>query len=217
MGLVNELQESAERDDVLTVLRKAKRLSSKLGLKDISEWLDHEQNGYPDEAEVPIYRHIKGQYHYKTNGYIPVGYGLLKNGIEAIERTATVHVRASITEITSWIENIDKGNGHMGLPIRGQEAEEIRGRFQTSDPDILQQLTFFVRLNDVQIKAVPEHIKNKVLDWACKLEEAGVTGDDQSFTDKEKRIAETINFHIVNSTVDQINNAGVNLKGEQRR
>ena len=29
MGLVNELQESAERDDVLTVLRKAKRVASK--------------------------------------------------------------------------------------------------------------------------------------------------------------------------------------------
>jgi hypothetical protein len=43
MNLVDELQVSAESDDVLTVLRKAKKLASKLERNDIAEWLEAEQ------------------------------------------------------------------------------------------------------------------------------------------------------------------------------
>jgi hypothetical protein len=81
MGLVNELQASAERDDVLTVLRRAKRVSAKLGRRDISEWLEHEQNGYPDGVKPPNYRRVKVTFAYNTNGPMPVGYGQLRDGI----------------------------------------------------------------------------------------------------------------------------------------
>ena len=77
MGIVNELQASAERDDVLTVLRRAKRLSAKLGLRDISEWVDHEQNGYPPQATIPSYRIVQISVCYNSNGYVPAGYGQL--------------------------------------------------------------------------------------------------------------------------------------------
>src|SRR5579864_331264 len=84
MNLVNELQVSAEQDDVLTVLRKTKRLASKLGRQDISEWLRFEHDGYPVDKSVPDYRKIAITFAYKTNGYIPAGYGLLRNGTEEL-------------------------------------------------------------------------------------------------------------------------------------
>ena len=60
MNLVNELQISAEKDDVLAVLRKTKRLASKLGRNDITDWLNSEQNGYPKDKGIPDYRIVSG-------------------------------------------------------------------------------------------------------------------------------------------------------------
>jgi tetratricopeptide (TPR) repeat protein len=76
MNLVNELQASAENDDVLTVLRKTTRLASKLGRDDISEWLLAEQNGYPRGDAVPAYRRVRGRLAMNVLGYVPAGYGV---------------------------------------------------------------------------------------------------------------------------------------------
>jgi hypothetical protein len=55
MSLFNELQVSAESEDVLIVLRKATRLASKLERDDIAGWLEAEQTGYADPDVVPDY------------------------------------------------------------------------------------------------------------------------------------------------------------------
>src|SRR4051812_26630207 len=81
MNLVNELQVSAEKDDVLTVLRKTKRLASKLGRQDINDWLRSELEGYTDSATVPDYRQVRATIAMNTNGHIPAGFGYLANGI----------------------------------------------------------------------------------------------------------------------------------------
>jgi len=56
-------------------------------------------------------------------------------------------------------------------------------------------------------------VKNRILDWACALESKGVTGDSQSFSDNEKQSAQTVIFNISNSSIDQLNNSGDNIKG----
>ena len=43
-----------------------------------------------------------------------------------------------------------------------------------------------MRLNVTQVMAIPEQIKDKVLDWACDLESAGVFGEGLSFTQKRE-------------------------------
>jgi hypothetical protein len=55
-------------------------------------------------------------------------------------------------------------------------------------------------------------VKNKILDWACDLESAGVTGDNQSFSDREKRDGQTVTFNISGSNIGQLNSSGDNLK-----
>src|SRR5579862_7316069 len=82
VNLVNELQVSAENDDVLTVLRKTKRLASKLDRQDIADWLQAEQAGYAQSQAVPDYRKIVTTLAYNTNGFIPAGYGRMMKGVE---------------------------------------------------------------------------------------------------------------------------------------
>ncbi len=202
MGIVNELQESAEKDDVLTVMRKARRVASKLGKQDISQWLDHEQNGYPSKDNLPDYRVISCKIYYKINGYIPAGYGRIKTGMDVLEGFTPLDYSLldTIGEVAGWIHSLDndKNNGSgIYLPMGPEKAEIIRQSMRQVPSDILDQLSYMLRLNEFQLRDIPEQIKNRVLDWACKLEEAGIHGENQSFSNTEKQAASnvTVNIH----------------------
>lgn len=58
---VLELQALARNrgSDIIEVLLTAKMIAVKLGLKDLSEWMEYEIDGYPNGVDVPKYR--KGQ------------------------------------------------------------------------------------------------------------------------------------------------------------
>lgn len=60
MSLLREIQDGATGREVplATVLRKCKILAYRLGHEPLSEWVDHELNGYPDLDELPEYRSI---------------------------------------------------------------------------------------------------------------------------------------------------------------
>jgi AbiTii len=73
-------------------------------------------------------------------------------------------------------------------------------------------VTFLIKMNTNQLKAIPEHIKNHVLNWACDLEAAGVTGDGMSFSPMEKATAQNVVFNINNSHIEQLSNSGVNRR-----
>lgn len=215
MGLVNELQESAERDDVATVLRKAKRLSSKLARNDIREWLNHEQDGYPSGSQVPDYRVVGVSLCYNTNGYIPAGFGMLRNGIVPLpgfDGNHTLPMLESIGKIIAFIDAMKEGRGGLYVPLSEEMAESIRRQLRCTFPEILDQITFLAHLNSTSVANIPEQVKNKVLDWACTLEAAGVTGEGVAFSEKDKQIASSVIFNIHDSKIEQLNNSGTNLK-----
>lgn len=217
MNLVNELQVSAEQDDVLTVLRKTKRLASKLGRQEILDWLQAEQAGYPTGQPIADYRRVRSSIAYNTNGYVPAGWGYMKNGIEdlPIGSDFPVEIRDPISTILSFIEGVHKTEGgNLFIPIEeGSDFSRlIRSTFRFNEL-ISHQITFVQRINFSQYRAIPEQIKDKVLDWACNLEAAGVCGDGMSFTAKEKEISHAITFNISGCNIDQLNNMGTNRKG----
>jgi len=120
--------------------------------------------------------------------------------------------RDSISSVLALIESL-REDKKVYLPIDdGSDlSRSLRSYFQI-DPMFVRQISFLSRLNSVQTRAIPEQIKDKVLEWACDLETAGVTGDGLSFSPKEKEIAHFITFNIHNSTIDQLNNMGMNWK-----
>ncbi len=210
MNLVNELQISAEQDDVLTVLRKTKRLASKLNRDDITAWLECEQQGYSAKQDVPHYRNVMSTVAFDTNGYIPAGFGRLMRGISDMPSAGVslpMPVQEPISTILSWVAN-ETPNTKLCMPIpEGRLTDSLRSQF---DPMFADQITFLFRLNIAQVRAIPDQIKDRVLDWACALERAGVKGEGMSFDDKEKEIGHTVTFNINNSTVGQLTNSGSN-------
>jgi hypothetical protein len=57
--LISEL--SSSQPSLIDVLVKTKALLYKIGRKDLVEWVNHEINGYPDEAPLPSYRVVPAQ------------------------------------------------------------------------------------------------------------------------------------------------------------
>jgi len=217
MNLVNELQSSAEQDDVLTVLRKTKRLASKLDRQDISDWLHCEQSGYKNKnVSLPDYRKINTTLAINTNGYIPTSFGMVVNGIQDIPSCGLdlpCNLGDSISAVLSMIEEI-KNEKQMYRPIEeGTEFSRSLREFIKIDPMFSRQVTFLLHLNAAQVKAIPDQIKDKVLEWACALEVAGVTGEGMSFSEKEKHTAHNVNFNIFDSHIEQLNNSGTNQRG----
>ena len=216
MNLVNELQISAEKDDVLTVLRKTKRLASKLRRKDISDWLRWELSGYDDPKAIPDYRKVGVSFAINIQGYVPAGNGMLVTGNEPIPNTGMedfpMPLGDPIATIQTWIDRGNRNPNHGifqtledGTPI----TEHLRRRFRI-DPRYAGQVSFLARLNDAQVRAIPDQIKDRVLDWACALEEANVTGEGLSFSPEEVATAGTVIFNIKNSYVEQLSNGGTN-------
>lgn len=212
MNLVNELQDSAAKEDVLTVLRKAKRLASKLGRQDIDGWLQGEQQGYTNDRDVPDYRHIGVTLGFKPMGYVPVGFGHISNAVQPLpsprpDKRFILH--DAISRVLSLIAD---GGGICSIVPNNSEEDQILRRMYWFDEDFADRVNFVWCLDDSQVKAIPEQVKDRVLDWACKLEAAGVTGEGHSFTDAEKTRAHSITFNILGSKIEQLNNMGSNVK-----
>ncbi len=213
MNLVNELQVSAERDDVLTVLRKARRLASKLGVNDIDDWLAAEQDGYDAEQPVPSYRMVKGYLCFNTNGPIPVGCGHVATGIMDYPGNIGVDrpMLDAMGEVLALLEPTSgKAKHGLYMPVDNRILRELRN---TLNEYIADQVTFLLRMNVAQVRAIPEAVKDKILNWALALERRGVLGENMTFSEKEKSEAHAITFNISNSKIEQLNNMGNNHKG----
>lgn len=218
MNLVDELQVSATKDDVLVVLRNTRRLASKLKRPDIIGWLQAEQDGYKDGQTVPNYRRVGATLAYNSNGYIPAGYGRLQNGIEDLASLGLdlqIPMRESISVILTLVDRIAQGEKCYYPIAAGSEEDRAIRKLVQFHPQYEQQITLLEHLNGSQIRAIPEHIKNKVLEWACELETAGVTGEGMTFSPKEVERAHSITFNLTGCNIDQLNNMGTNNRGTQ--
>lgn len=212
MNLVNELQVSTECEDVLTVLRKAMRLASKLGVDDIGQWLESEQTGYSEDVNLPSYRKVTAGLVCDTNGPIPNGYGFMVKGMIPVPNHQVIPypIRFSISRLQAMIANattLKKECVHFGIP------NELDLRIRPSLVMVLQNRgTLWHEVHLSSLMTISESVKDRILLWALELERRGVLGDGVTFNENEKANAHTINFNLTNCKVEQLNNMGQNTR-----
>lgn len=214
MDLVNELQVSAERDDVLTVLRKARRLASKLGVADIDHWLKCESEGYARREDIPAYRIITCSLVLKADRPIPTGWGMVGTGVMELPGWDSLHhsMGEPVSSVMNMIGEMDSKVkvGMVGFGVPSHVEATLRERMNEL---IADQVTFWLRGNSCQVRAIPDAVKDRVLDWALALEQRGVRGENLTFSDREKAAAQSLTFNLSNCQVGQIAGTGTNLKG----
>jgi len=219
-SLVLELQQAAADAHVRVsvVARKALMVASKLGLPDIKEWLKNELDGY-GPGDAPEYR--KTVCELKTynpyHGMQPV----VMADSELAEVLSTDLNKSSVGEIESLLANKEAHQFMSPFPAEMEgELAKVFGR----------QVKAYRFSTAGQLTSILETVRNRILEWALRLESEGILGKGMSFSEDDKAKAQatpagiiignvqgvvgnvtggTISFGDFKTIADQLQRAGV--------
>lgn len=212
-SVVLELQKEVTQSDcdIVSVLRRAHLIASKLELKDFDQWIVNELNGYNSQNDAPEYRSVTGQlkalnpYH----GWIPV----MLNNSEIENFICHPKMANSISEIVSLCKEASS-TLIMQLPADAQNALN-----KTCDTPIPMQMA--IHISKTSAADIIEKVKNTLIEWTLELEAKGILGEGMSFSEQEKENAKTIpqqvNYYygstnVINGPTEKIQaNAGNNI------
>ena len=206
LDLQNEVTKS--KCDIVSVLRRAHLIATKLSLVEFNQWVVNELNGYKSQNEAPEYRSIIGQLKAFNpyQGWIPV----MLSDAEVEKMICHPKLINSISEILSLCE--ERGSSLIvSVPTEVQNTLN-----EMCDTPLPMQMA--VHVSKTAAADIIEKVKNTLLEWTLKLEAKGIIGEDLNFNDKEKEIAKTIpqqiNYYygaanVINGSPDNLQaNAG---------
>lgn len=205
-SLVLDLQRELLKSDsdVLSALRKAQVITSKLHLSDFGIWVKQELNGYKPEDDVPEYRKIRGMLkaHNPYRGWVSVQ--IPDEGIE--NSICTRVVIQSISELNQLIQS-----GSADSPL----LMSFSGEYQVTLNRLCKSYVdteFSIIIGRNSLTAIIEAVKNCLLEWTLKLEEQGILGENMKFTVEETQSAKGISQQINNYYGNVVNG---NVSGSQ--
>jgi hypothetical protein len=189
-SVVVELQRDALNRSfpVSDLLRKALVVSKKLSIGEFEIWLTNELNGYGEGQDVPKYRLVHGE----IKGWNPY-HGWQPVYFEDTAIAEKLSIRAcsqTIAEIESLI-----GRGQKSKTLQMPFPKELEMKLMRS-MNVQTQVTIIVQESD--LVRILDAVRTIVLNWALKLEEDGVKGEELTFTSEEKKSAEKGSYNINN-------------------
>lgn len=190
-SLVFDLQAAAmdPKMSVSDLLRMARVVSSKLGIDEITAWIDLEQGGYKDFASLPEYRHLRGQL-MVDNPF----HGLQPLTLENEKAARVVAEAPKEYGPIGHIEELLRGSGRITYPLPGSFVQSIMAAGVPLQPVLLVQRASVV--------GIVEAIRNRVLAWSLDLEKRGVIGEGMTFSRDEREKASHITHnHITIGTM----------------
>ena len=121
MSLLHEIQAAVLQDgsELGPILLRLQLLAARIGSQSLAEWVRHESEGYPRDAELPNYRFIPVSYTANFSG--PFGSGINNAPIPPylIKKFAGQHwvqheMRESIAAVDDLLATAEDG-GHLGI------------------------------------------------------------------------------------------------------
>jgi hypothetical protein len=173
MTLLREIQEAATDSTVAisTVLRKAKILAARLQNPEFESWVDSELNGYPERTGLPPYRKIGvvvqgllSDGYRQWNG-APIMTSFLPEKLK--DWGASHYLNEPISTIASMAE--DDGDGSM---LQCPWPQELAVKFGSKGYNGFECLGAWQIINRSSLVGVIEQVRNRVLEFALKIEAA---------------------------------------------
>ncbi|MCA8098649.1 AbiTii domain-containing protein [Burkholderia contaminans] len=193
LPLVIELQSMAVNQDtsVIQLVRTAKLVAVKLALADASSWIDAELSGYENLSLVPSYRVLAGEC---------VGLDPYRGWMPVQFPDAELQSSCSEAKVGQPLGSMEPlladGSDHSLLPYPFEMQRHLQNFFQ-------RNIKFAIRLSKPQLIGIFDAVRNATLNWSLQLEQAGVLGENMSFTLTEKREAQSVTqqFFVQNAGV----------------
>ena len=180
-SIVIELQKEALDPGVKTsdLLRKALVVAKKLKLIEFESWINNELNGYSERRDIPKYRLIRGEIkaYNPFRGWIPTYFE-----DSAMQETLSKRENGqSISELEALISK-QSGSGMLQMPF----PAELQKSLMVVGGHEFPTTMFFPASSVVKIL---DAVRNIILNWALKLEEDNVLGENFSFSPNEQKKA----------------------------
>lgn len=185
-SIIIQIQEDALNSDILTsdIARKAYAVARKLEIKGFIDFLYKEVNGYSSKDKIPDYREVRCQLK-ALNPFVGNWMPVLLNSDDIRDRLCKKKVPDSI----SRLEKLAEGDEAISLQIPCHPSTNLS---LAQNTDLNTEYSLFFGKDIVY--GILQNIRNSILDWAIDLEKQGITGDGIMFNEKEKEIAQTINY-----------------------
>lgn len=199
-SLIHQLQAEAVDDasSISSLLMKAKLVSSKLGLEDLTEWIDYELKGYPTRALTPDYRRMKcsPKAFNPYVGWIPIDFSNTPS--QMLYEFMTIYVQESISSIE---KHMNQG-GTISMPMPDTLSAII---YEGSDASARFKISW--RFSATSLSGILTTVREKILSWSLNLEKQGILGEGVNFSLREREIAGMVFKNDFNGAI--INNNGV--------
>ena len=188
--IIQQLQSiAADSESQLSdLLRKALIVATKLGLKEFREWIESELNGYQAD-NVPDYRRLRGNLlaHNPYRGLIPF---VLPDDL--MDMVCNIPAKQPVGEIEHLVRDAERTGRSPRLQLGPSQVRTLC-EFQQSQFPLMPVLT----VSPTQLAGIIHGVRNRVLDWALRLEALGILGEGLSFSQQEKEKAgATPSLHI---------------------
>lgn len=213
MSLLHDLQAAVlnESADLGPILLKLRLLAARIGSQPLAEWVKHESEGYPPDADVPDYRIVPVSYRATFSG--PFGMGIKNAPIAPylIEKFAgkawnRFEMRQSIAAIDDLLANsegsLEINASNLMLALQGNVYEdyacnEVKGTFSSS-----------------ALAAIRHSVRSRVLELTIELERsvpqasAIELGKVEPVTVRNAAVATQISQQIIYGNVTSITSTG---------
>jgi hypothetical protein len=209
VSLLKEIETGACSSDVdlAMLLRKCQVFMSRIGNKSAEEWVDHELNGYPDDAPVPAYRvlpvQLKGSFlgAFRKAEDFTIPPALVPKHL----RGSIEHLvyRKSVSSIAHLVEgSIAKGDGTLVVPM---------GNLMLALGKVLKDMQCISAWGEVgtaPMQDILNSVRNRVLKLSIVLQkEHPEAGEVEMDKKAEAQVAQIINNVINYGTAQVIGSA----------
>ncbi len=192
MSLLQQIQESVvqEGSDLGSILLKVRLLAARLGSDILGEWVKHESEGYPKDAEVPSYRIVGVTYRGTFSGSFGSGINNAQIPPYLIEKHAGTswtkyEVRESIAAVDEMVKKSSDG-GTLGIDASNLILllqGKIYEGYACNDVSGTISLTAFYEIQQT--------VRSRILELTLELEKSVPGAMHVAFGESTKNKAET--------------------------
>ncbi len=171
MALLHQIQEAVvqEGSDLGSVLLKLRLLASRLGSDLLEDWVKHESEGYPKDAEVPSYRVVSVSYKGTFSG--PFGSGINNAPIPTylVEKYAGEHwTKKEVRESIAGVEELLRMSADKGA--LGIDASNLILLLQGKIYEDYSCIDISSSISRTAIAEIQQAVRARILELTLELE-----------------------------------------------